>query len=163
MNSALVFLLSAAPVSPEPQLIDIDRTVFVQLGIFAVVSLALWQLLWKPYLRVRAERVTRVDGYRQDAVRMDAEAADRLGKAEHALTAARRLGASARAAARSEAQAAEQVVLAAANADAQKTVAAAHVRLEATLATERGKLEGETRQVAATAARRILGREASLL
>jgi F0F1-type ATP synthase membrane subunit b/b' len=160
MNSALIFLLSAAPTSPEPQLIDFDQTVFIQLGIFLVVSLALRQLLWRPYLRVRAERVTRVDGYRQDAARMDADANERLTKAELKLAEARRQGSGERATARAEAQVREQAVLAEANAAAQKTLAAARARLDATLVTERAKLEVETRQVAATAARRILGREA---
>jgi F-type H+-transporting ATPase subunit b len=162
MNSALVFLLQAAPVSNEPQLIDLDKTVFVQLGIFLLLALVLWQFLWKPYLRVRGERVTRVEGYRQDAVKMDADAAERLAKAEIALNAARREGVGERAKSRAEAQAREAVVLAEANAEAQKTLAAARAKLDATLATERAKLEGETRQVAATAARRILGREAAL-
>jgi F-type H+-transporting ATPase subunit b len=161
MNSALVFLLQAAPVSHEPQLIDIDQTVFLQLGIFALVSLALWQLLWKPYLKVRGERTTRVEGYRQDAARMDADSAARMAKAEATLATVRREGSGERAAARAEAQAREQVVLAEANAEAQKTLAAARARLDATLATERAKLEVETRAVAATAASRILGREAS--
>jgi F-type H+-transporting ATPase subunit b len=162
MNSALVFLLQAAPVSHEPQLIDLDSTVFVQLGIFLLLAIVLYQFLWKPYLRVRGERVTRVEGYRQDAVKMDADAAERLAKAEIALNAARREGVGERAKSRAEAQAREAVVLAEANAEAQKTLAAARARLDATLAAERGKLEAETRQVAATAAKRILGREAAL-
>ena len=60
MNSALAFLLTAAPEAHEPQLIDIDHTVFVQLGIFLVLFLVLSKFLWKPYLRVRTERVARV-------------------------------------------------------------------------------------------------------
>ncbi len=162
MNSALVFLLQAAPVSHEPQLIDVDGTLYVQLGIFLLLALVLYQFLWKPYLRVRGERVTRVEGYRQDAVKMDADAAERLAKAEIALNAARREGVGERAKSRAEAQAREAVVLSEANAEAQKTLAAARTRLDATLAAERAKLEAETRQVAATAAKRILGREASL-
>src|SRR5579871_652111 len=162
MNSSLIFLLSEAPTSHEPQLIDIDKTVFVQFGIFLLLAIVLWRLLWKPYLRIRAERVTRVEGYRQDAVKMDADAAERLAKAELALAAARRQGSGERAKSRAEAQAREAVVLAEANAEAQKTLAAARAKLDATLATERGKLEAQTREVAATAAKRILGREASL-
>ncbi len=161
MNSALLFLATSAPTSHEPQLIDLDGTVFVQLGLFLVLALALWRLLWRPYLRVRGERVTRVEGYRQEAAALEANAADRLSKAEAALAAARKLGAGERATARAEAQAREQVVLAEANTEAQKTLAAARERLNATLTTERAKLEAQTREVAQTAARRILGREAS--
>jgi F0F1-type ATP synthase membrane subunit b/b' len=106
--------------------------------------------------------VTRVEGYRQDAVKMDADAAERLAKAELALAAVRRQGSGERATARAEAQTREQALLAAANAEAQKTLAAARVRLEATLQTERAKLDAQTRDVAKTAAERILGREVSL-
>ena len=67
-------------------------------------------------------------------------------------------GSGERATARAEAQTREQAVLAAANAEAQKTLAAARVRLEATLQTERAKLDAQTRDVAKTAAQRILGR-----
>ena len=161
MNSALLVLASPALTSHEPQLIDLDSTIFIQLGIFLLLTLVLWRLLWRPYLRVRGERVTRVEGYRQEAAALEANAADRLNKAEGALAAARKLGAGERATARAEAQAREQVILADANAEAQKTLAAARARLDGTLATERAKLEAQTREVAQTAARRILGREAS--
>ena len=90
---------------------------------------------------MRGERVTRVEGYRQDAVKMDADAAERLAKAEIALGAARREGSGERAKARAEAQTREAAVLAEANAEAQKTLAAARTRLDATLAAERAKLE----------------------
>src|SRR4051812_50228826 len=108
MNSSLIFLLSAAPTSHEPQLIDIDQTVFVQLGIFLLLALVLWRLLWRPYLRIRGERVTRVEGYRQDAVKMDADAAERLAKAGPARAAGRRQGPGRRATPRAEAPAREQ-------------------------------------------------------
>ncbi|HXJ23043.1 MAG TPA: hypothetical protein VMT03_22680 [Polyangia bacterium] len=159
MNSATLFLLQAAPTSHEPQLIDLDKTVFVQLGIFLLLAYVLWRLLWRPYLRIRGERVTRVEGYRQDAVKMEADAAARLAEAESALGAARRMGTAERATARAEAQAREQAILAQANADAQKTLADARARLDASLEAERLKLQAQTRDVAKAAAQRILGRE----
>ncbi len=159
MNSATLFLLQAAPTSHEPQLIDLDGTVFIQLAIFLLLAFALWRLLWKPYLRIRAERVTRVEGYRQDATKMEADAAARLAEAESALTAARRMGTAERATARAEAQAREQAILAQANADAQKTLGEARARLDASLEAERLKLQAQTRDVARAAAQRILGRE----
>jgi F-type H+-transporting ATPase subunit b len=159
MNSAQLLLVSTAPQSHEPQLIDLDQTVFVQLGIFLLLMLVLGRLLWRPYLRVRGERVTRVEGHRQEAVRLEADAAERLARAEATLTEVRRHGAGERAAARAEAQAREQVLVVEANADAQRTLAAARVRLEATLATERTKLDAQAGDVARSAARKILGRE----
>jgi F-type H+-transporting ATPase subunit b len=161
MNSALLFLLSAAPQSAEPQLIDVDHTVFVQLGIFLLLVVVLGRLLWRPYLRVRGERVTRVEGYREEAERLDAEASARLARADAALAEVRRHGTAVRAAARAEAQVGDLALLAEANADAQRTLAAAKARLDATLATTRGELAKQAGAVARAAASKILGREVS--
>jgi F-type H+-transporting ATPase subunit b len=154
-----LLLLTSAPQSHEPQLIDIDRTIFVQLGIFLLLVLVLWRLLWRPYLRVRGERVTRVDGYREQATRLDADARDRLARAEAKLAEARRVGAGERAVARAEAQAREQTLLAEANAAAQRTLADARDRLKVSVAAERAKLEGRASDIAREAANKILGRE----
>ena len=134
MKSALVLLLTAAPESHEPQLIDVDGTVFVQLGIFLLLMLVLWRFLWKPYLRVRTERVTRVEGYREEAAKLEADAQQRLARADAALAEARRVGAGERAVARAEAHTREQTLLAEANAAAQRKLAEARARLNATLA-----------------------------
>ena len=159
MKSALALLLSAAPTSHEPQLIDIDGTVFLQFGIFVLAALVLWRFLWRPYLRVRGERVARVEGYREEATKMDADAQQRLTRAEAALAEARRVGAGERAVARAEAQAREQTLLAEANAAAQRKLAEARTRLNAVVDAERKKLQADASQVATAAARKILGRE----
>jgi F-type H+-transporting ATPase subunit b len=159
MNTALVLLAAGAPQSHEPQLIDIDGTVFLQLGLFLLLMFALTRLLWRPYLRVRNERVSRVDGYREDAARLETEAAARLARAEAALAEARRVGSGERAVARAEAQAREQTLLAEANAAAQRTLAEARARLEASLAAERAQIVRRAAEMGRQAARRILGRE----
>jgi F-type H+-transporting ATPase subunit b len=154
-------MLAAAPESHEPQLIDLDATILVQLGIFFLLMIVLWQFLWRPYLRVRGERVTRVEGYREQAAQMDADAQQRMARAEVALAEARRIGAGERAVARAEAQAREQTLLAEANAAAQKTLADARTKLAATVETERGRLQALAASVGREAARKILGREVS--
>lgn len=159
MKSAFALLLSAAPESHEPQLIDIDGTVFVQFGIFVVLALVLWRFMWRPYLRVRGERVSRVEGYREEATKMDADAQQRLTRAEAALAEARRAGAGERTVARAEAHTREQTLLAEANAAANRTLADARKRLEEVLAGERAKLNAQAADVAMAAARKILGRE----
>jgi F-type H+-transporting ATPase subunit b len=161
MKSALALLLQAAPQSHEPQLIDVDGTIFLQVGIFLVVLFVLWRFLWTPYLRVRTERVTRVEGYREEAVKLEADAQQRLARADAALAEARRTGAGERAVARAEAHAREQTLLAEANAAAQRKLAEARTRLNATIAAERKKLEDDSSAVAVEAARKILGREVS--
>ena len=159
MKSALALLLTAAPQAHEPQLIDVDGTIFLQLGIFLVLMFVLGRFLWKPYLRVRTERVARVEGYREEAVQLEADAQQRLARADAALAEARRTGAGERAVARAEAHAREQTLLAEATAAAQRKLADARGRLIAAVQVERQKLESESSQVAAEAARKILGRE----
>ena len=159
MNSALSLLLQAAPEAHEPQLIDIDHTIFIQLGIFLLLLVVLSKFLWKPYLRVRTERVERVDGYREEATRLEADAQQRLARADAALAEARRVGAGERAVARAEAHAREQTLLAEATAAAQRKLSDARARLSAAIEGERKKLDGDASDVAMVAARKILGRE----
>lgn len=160
MSSAFLFLASA-PESHHPQLIDVDGTILVQFGLFLLLLVALSKLLWKPYLRVREERVSRVDGYREEAARLEADAKDRLLRAEAALAEARRVGSGERAVARAEAQTREQTLLAEAMASAQRTLKDARQRLATTVEAERTKLRGEVALTAREAARKILGREVS--
>ena len=157
--NALPTMLTAAPQAHEPQLIDVDGTVFVQLGLFLILALVLYRFLWKPYLRVRGERVSRVEGYREEAARIDAEAEARLGRLEAELAEARRAGAGERAVARAEALAREHTLMAEAQAAAQKTLADARAQLEATVAGERAKLQQKAAEIGRDAAKKILGRE----
>jgi F-type H+-transporting ATPase subunit b len=161
MGSALLALSDVAPQSHEPQLIDLDGTVFIQLGLFFVLMLVLRQFLWRPYLKVKGERVTRVDGYREDAVKLEAEAAKRLAQAEAGLADARRVGAGERAEARAVAQRREQELITSANVAAQKTLADARARVDAALQSERTKLQQTAAEIGMQAARKILGREVS--
>ena len=148
----------AAPRSNEAQLLDIDGTVFVMLGIFLVLLVVLWQLLWKPYLRVRDERVSRVEGARDQAAQLEAEAAQRLTRVEQALAEARRAGDAEAAKLRLAGQTREQQVLAEAQAAARKLLAEARAKLDATVATERAVLQQQTAGLAREIAEKALGR-----
>jgi len=151
--------LLSAPQAHEPLLIDLDNTLFVQLGLFLLVVIILQRFLWKPYLRIREERVTRIEGYRDQAARIEADAVARLARTEGQLEEARRIGAGERAVARAEARAREQTLLAEAQAAAQRTLAEARARLDAALTTERTKLQARANEIGREAARKILGRE----
>lgn len=157
--SILASLLTTAPQSHAPQLIDLDGTIFVQLGLFLLLMLVLKRFLWNPYLRVRGERVSRVEGYREEAGRLEADAAARLARTEAQLAEARRVGTGLRAVARAEAQAREQTLLAEAQAAAQKTLAEARARLDGVLTSERAKLAGRAADIGREAAAKILRRE----
>lgn len=139
--TALAQVSPPAPESHEPQLLDIDGTVFVMLGLFLVTVLVLSKWLWKPYLRVREERVTRVEGFREEAARLETEATTRLARIDAQLAEVRRAGSAERARARSEAQAHEQTLISAAQASSQRALADAKAKLDAAFAAEQGKLQ----------------------
>jgi F-type H+-transporting ATPase subunit b len=149
----------SAPQAHEPLLIDLDGTLYVQLGLFLLLAVVLHRFLWKPYLRVRGERVTRIEGFREEATRIEAEAEARLARTEAELEEARRVGSGERAVARAEARAREQTLLAEAQAAAQRTLTDARARLDATLVAERAKLQQKANDIGQEAARKILGRE----
>jgi F-type H+-transporting ATPase subunit b len=159
--SFVPLLLVPAPQSHEPQLIDLDGTIFVQLGIFLLAVVVLYRFLWKPYLRVRDERVTRVEGYRQEAARIDADAEARLARLEAELAEARRVGIGERASARAAALAHEHELLAQAQAAAQRAQAEARAQLAAALAAERATVQQKASELGRQAAKKILGREVS--
>lgn len=161
LSSSVLSALAAAPHAEESQLLDIDGTAFVMLGLFLVLLAVLTPVLWRPYIRIRAERSTRVDGYRAQAERMTADAEARLAKVDQELIAARREGAGALAVARAEAQAREQTLLAEAHGKAQRALAEAKVKLEEALAAQRANLQERAKALGKDAAARILGRSVS--
>jgi F-type H+-transporting ATPase subunit b len=150
--------LGAAPHSAESQLLDLDGTVFVMLGIFLVLLLILWQFLWKPYLRVRDERVSRVEGAREKASALDADAASRIARIESALAEARRNGNAETAKLRTEAQVREQQIIAQAQEAARKLMTDARAKLDTALATEKANLQSHTEVLAREIAEKTLGR-----
>jgi F0F1-type ATP synthase membrane subunit b/b' len=158
MFSAALLQAGAAPPASEQQLLDVDGTVFVMLGLFFVVLFVLTQWLWKPYLRVRQERVSRVEGYREQATKLEADAAARLARVEAQLAEARRVGSAERARARNDAQAREQQIVAEAQAAAARALADARARVEAAYAGERAKLQGRASSLGAEITEKVLGR-----
>jgi F-type H+-transporting ATPase subunit b len=150
--------LASAPQAGEAQLLDVDGSVFIMLGIFLVLLLILWQFLWKPYLRVRDERVARTDGARATAAELEREAGARLGRIEAALAEARRQGNAEMAKLRLEAQAKEQQVIAESQQAARKMMAEARAKLDASVAAEKANLKTETDLLGRQIAEKALGR-----
>jgi F-type H+-transporting ATPase subunit b len=151
-------IVSAAPRATEPQLLDLDGTVFIMLGIFLVLMMVLWQFLWKPYLRVRDERVSRTEGTRAKAAELEAEAATRMSRVEGALADARKSGNAEMAKLRQEAQAREQQIIAEAQEAARKMLADARVKLDESLAKEKATLQAQTGLLAREMAEKAIGR-----
>jgi len=70
-------------------LIDIDSTLFIQLGLFALFAFVATRALFRPYLRMREEREAGIEGARAEATRLGAEADARLQDYQDKLAAAR--------------------------------------------------------------------------
>jgi len=157
-NPILLALAQVAPQSPEPQLLDVDGTAWVMFGLFLLVAFILTQWLWKPYIRVREERVARVDGYRQEADRLEKEAATRLARVEAQLAEARRTGSAERAKARNAAQAHEAKLTADAQAAAQRALTEARAKVEAAMAAERARLNERAAGLGRQITEKVLGR-----
>jgi F-type H+-transporting ATPase subunit b len=158
MSMFLALAQATAPESNQQQLLDVDGTLFIQFGLFLLCMLALNKFLWQPYLRVRVDRVTRAEGHKEEARRLEAEAAARLNKVEMELAEARRAGSAERARVRSEAVASEQKIIAAAQAQAQKSLGEARQRVEAALTAERASMVSRAEALGLEAAERVLGR-----
>ena len=86
MNLPAITVLAAGDEHP---MLDMDLTVLLMLGIFLIVWAAATKLLFKPYLKMRDERTAGVDGAREEATRMNAEADAQLVAYNEKLNTAR--------------------------------------------------------------------------
>jgi F-type H+-transporting ATPase subunit b len=154
----LTALAQVAPETPEPQVLDVDGTAWLMFGLFLLAAFILTQWLWKPYIRVREERVSRVDGFRSEAERLEKEAAARLARVEAQLAEARRSGSAERARSRAEAQAHEARLSAEAQAAAQRALTEARAKVESALAAERARLQERAGKLGREITERVLGR-----
>ena len=148
----------SVPQAGEQQLLDIDSTVFVMLGLFLLLAFILTRWLWKPYLRVRDERVRRVEGARDEAERLDTNSAGRLARIEAQLAEARKAGNSERAQMRAQALTREQQIVTEAQAAAHKMLAEARIKLDAALTAKRARLQASAATLGREIAEKALGR-----
>jgi F-type H+-transporting ATPase subunit b len=155
---ATTTLLATAPRAEESQLLDVDGSVVVMLSIFLVLLLILWRFLWRPYLRVRDERVARTEGAREKATQLEADAAARTAKVEGALTDARRAALAEMGKLRQEAQAREQQLIAEAQEAARKMLVEARAKLDVAVANEKANLREQTAIIGRQIAEKALGR-----
>ena len=86
MQQPMLFL---AAKGGEHPLIDIDLTIVIQLAIFVALSLLATQWLFKPYLKMRDDREKGIEGAREEAGKLSAEADTRLADYDAKLASAR--------------------------------------------------------------------------
>jgi len=121
-------------------IIDMDATIFLQLGIFTFMALVATKFLFKPYLAMRDQRDAGIRGGREDADRMSAEADAQLADYEEKLAAARAKAQAEQRKIRTEAAAHEQKVTGEARAEALARIESAKEKVASETETARQEL-----------------------
>ncbi len=140
-------------------IIDLDSTVFLQLGVFVLTALILSRVLFKPYLAVRNARVAGIEGARDEARRMDEEAQAKMAEYDQAFNAARAKANLERAKLQAEAVTREREMVDATRKKTAQALDAARARIAQDAEAARAELQPRTREIAREIATKILGRE----
>jgi F-type H+-transporting ATPase subunit b len=152
----ITLLLAAAK---DPPMIDLDGTVFIQLGLFLVAAFFLTQFLFKPYLKVRAAREAGIDGARDEARRLDEEAKARITGYEARFAQEKAKVDAERAQLRREALVRETQISEEARKSTQAAIESARASIARDAKEARAAIEPKTAEIASTIAKKILGRE----
>lgn len=172
MNRRLAHLLVAAPAAVVTALwpraagaaeggleIFPDPVVLaVLIAIFLLMIFPLDRLLFRPLLSVLDERRIRIQGARERAEAIAADADEVLGRYQRAVGAARAEAENARREILDEARRGQTGVMNEARGDAEAELVRARREVAEALAKARGELRGEADALASEAAARLLGR-----
>jgi F-type H+-transporting ATPase subunit b len=156
MDSLVLRTVAAGGVHP---LIDIDGTVFIQLGLFLLMAFAATQLLFKPYLKMREERTAGIEGARREAKELENEAEGRMADYEQRLGRARDAALDEQRKVRAEAAAHQREVTEKAREQAAVTLAEAHAKVVEETSRARQELLPRADALARDIAAKLLGRQ----
>ncbi|HEU0030055.1 MAG TPA: ATP synthase F0 subunit B [Kofleriaceae bacterium] len=152
-QSSLVSVASGHP------LIDIDLTAAVQFVLFLLLYVVANKLLFQPYLALRARRKAGIDGAREEAEQMTAQADAKLADYEKQLAVARNRANEEGRKVRAEAAAHEREVTDKARAQAQAAIDAAQAKMRSEAEAARMQLMPQAETIARSIASKLLGRE----
>lgn len=138
--------------------VDIDGTMFVQLGIFVALVFILGPLLFKPWLEAQERRKTAIDGAIADGKAMRTKADALVAEHDQRLEHAREKAHGLRSDARREEEAAQAKTLATARDDAAQALVRERERIATEAATAREALASRVDELADTIATKLLGR-----
>ena len=155
---ALAIASFAGEGPAEHPLIDIDQTVWIQLALFLIVALIGSRLLFGPYLKMRDQRSAGIDGAREDAVRVSAEADARLVDYEQKIAVARSRAQEERRTMRAEAAEHQRKAVDQARAESTRALDEAKQRIHRETESARAELMPRAAEVADDIASKLLGR-----
>lgn len=139
--------------------VDMDKTVFLQMAVFALLILALKPLLFDPMLRVFALREERTDGAKADARRMQERAAEILSSYEAEVSKVRTDATAERDRLRKETSHLEARILAEGRTAAEAITADGRAKIFAEMTLLQHDLDETARRVGREISSHVLGRE----
>lgn len=150
---------TTASIASGHPLIDIDATAFVQFALFLVLMFVANRLMFQPYLALRERRKSGIDGARDEAERMTAQANAKLADYEKQVAVARGRANEEGRKVRNEAVAHEREVTDKARATAQAAIDEAQAKMRAEAEAARAQLMPQADAIARQIASKLLGRE----
>ncbi len=160
MAAVSVILHAAVQGTAEPLaaagLVDLDASILVQLGIFAVFGVLLNVLVVRPMRKTQEARFARMEGARQEAEGMDLRAAEAHGEYEKNIETARQAAFAIRDEIRDGAESAATASVANVRSEASRLLAAGREELAASGEKARVDAEPTTRELAETIASHLL-------
>jgi F-type H+-transporting ATPase subunit b len=158
--SLLVSSVSSASGLAESAVnVDLDLTLFVQLGFFLLLLVVLKPTLFDPMMRLFEEREKRIEGTRHKATKEDEKSAKALAKTEVILNKAREAGAAERDSLRAEGLKREAELMNVVRAETAATLESGRADIAKDAKAARTQLTGDVRTIANDIASRVLGRE----
>ena len=156
---ALALVLAEAAEEKAPPVIDIDGTVLVQFAIFVTMFLVLRTFLFKPYLKMRAERSQHIEGAEALAHKAEQKALDLEAQYKERMQKARAGADSERATLQQEGRTRETELLAQARERAQTRINATRQQIATQVATAQQELAQRAEALGHQIASKLLGRE----
>ncbi len=158
MMNSLILLLAAGGHTPPP-LVDIDLTVLVQFVIFLILLFVLNNLVFRPYFALRKERSENIEGAREKAGQLSADAEQKIARYEEQIMSARKEAATSRAQYREAGEAQASQLLQGARSEADAKVEAARAKMAKSVQQAETELQAHAATVARAIASKLLDRE----
>jgi len=152
--------MTLAPMlANELPLINLDATLLINIGLWLVLFFLLRATLWDPMLRLIRAREHGMRGARDEATRLDKDAAKLRAQYEGALKNAQATAARARDEIREQAARKESELLTTAREKSNEVIEARRAEIRAQRETLRAEIKATVPQLASGIASRVLGRE----
>ena len=140
-------------------IVDIDVTLFVQLGIFLTIwAVARWGYS-KSFLKAIDARTEGIDGQLREVSRLESESDERQSRYETKITEARNAAARGRVKALADAERVERELYEGAEKKTRSRMEEARASIAKDLDKARGQLQAQAQQLAGDIAARVLGRK----